>query len=83
MAYGRLRSIRREIRKGEELQAKRLEQRKKEKEEKLLKPAILSRYKYEPPQIEVNLSDEIAGSLRGLKTEGMQLRFACFSVFLT
>lgn len=66
----RLRSIRREIRKEEEQHIKRLEQRKKEKEEKMYKPAILSRYKYEPPPIEVNFSDEITGSLRSLKTEG-------------
>lgn len=82
MIYRRLRSIRREIRKGEEMQGKRLEQRKKEKEEKLLKPAILSRYKYEPPQIEVNLSDEIAGSLRGLKTEGITHNFSmCYVTY--
>nr|CAG4637063.1 EOG090X07H9 [Ceriodaphnia reticulata]SVE72979.1 EOG090X07H9 [Ceriodaphnia reticulata] len=68
--FDRLRSIRREIRKSEELTTKRIEIRKKEKEAKMLKPAMLSRHKYEPPQVEVNLSDEIAGTLRGLKTEG-------------
>lgn len=38
-----------------------------------MKPAILGRYKYEPAPLEVNLSDEIAGTLRGLKTEGTKL----------
>nr|SVE74226.1 EOG090X07H9 [Daphnia barbata] len=70
LEFQRLRSIRREIRKSEELTAKRIEGRKKQKEAKMFKPAILGRYKYEPPQIEVNLSTEISGTLRGLKTEG-------------
>nr|SVE75168.1 EOG090X07H9 [Daphnia dolichocephala] len=70
LEFERLRSIRREIRKSEELTAKRIEGRKKEKEAKMFKPANLSRYKYVPPEIEVNLSEEIAGTLRGLKTEG-------------
>ena len=66
-----MRSIRREIRKSEELAVKRIEIRKKEKEAKMFKPAMLSKYKYEPPQIEVNLSEDIVGTLRGLKTEGI------------
>ena len=47
--------------------------RKEEKVAKLSKPAILGRCKYEELPVEVNMSDEIAGSLRGLKTEGMTL----------
>lgn len=74
----RLRSIRREIRKAEEEAVKRAEQRKKEKEAKLSKPAVLGRYKYEAPPVEVNLSDEIAGTLRGLKTEGTLVRLFNF-----
>nr|CAG4647956.1 EOG090X07H9 [Moina brachiata]SVE93052.1 EOG090X07H9 [Moina brachiata] len=70
MALDQLRSIRRQIRKSEEEAGKRAEKRKKEKEGKLMKPAVLGRYKYEPAPLEVNLSDEIAGTLRGLKTEG-------------
>ena len=66
-----MRSIRRELRKSEELTVKRIEIRKKEKEAKMFKPAMLSKYKYEPPQIEVNLSEDIVGTLRGLKTEGI------------
>ena len=65
-----LRSIRREIRESEELTKQRIEQRQKDKEAKLSKPAVLGRYKYEEPPIEVNMSDEIAGTLRGLKTDG-------------
>lgn len=68
-----LRSIRREIRVGEEKQAARIVKRKEEKVAKLSKPAILGRCKYEELPVEVNMSDEIAGSLRGLKTEGMTL----------
>lgn len=67
----RLRSIRREIRKAEERSQQRAEKRQKEKEAKLLKPAVLGRYKYEDPPVEVNLSEEITGSLRELKTEGL------------
>lgn len=37
------------------------------KVEKMYKPRTLSRHKYEPPAIEVNLTDEITGSLRTLK----------------
>nr|SVE83699.1 EOG090X07H9 [Daphnia pulex] len=70
LEFDRLRSIRREIRKSEELTVKRMETRKKEKEAKMFKPAMLGKHKYEPPQIEVNLSEEIVGTLRGLKTEG-------------
>lgn len=68
-----LRSIRREIREGEELTKKRIEKRQKAKVEKLSKPAVLGRVKYEEPDIEVNMSDEIAGTLRGLKTDGTYL----------
>lgn len=66
-----MRSIRREIRESEDLQVKRIEKRKKEKAAKMFKPAVLGKAKYEPPQIDVNFSDEIVGTLRGLKTEGI------------
>nr|CAG4641749.1 EOG090X07H9 [Eurycercus lamellatus] len=68
--FNRLRSIRREIRKGEERAVVLAEKRQKEKVAKMSKPAILGRYKYVEPPVEVNMSDEISGSLRSLKTEG-------------
>ena len=49
----------------------------------MYKPAILSRHKYEPPQVEVNLSEEIAGTLRGLKTEGINLTIRKRTLILT
>ena len=36
----------------------------------MAEPKILGRHKYEAPPLEVNLSEEIAGNLRGLKVEG-------------
>jgi len=33
-------------------------------------PKTLSAHKYEPPDIEVNLTEEITGSMRTLKAEG-------------
>ena len=76
-----MRSIRREIREEEKRQAERIEKRKEEKVAKLSKPAVLGRYKYEEPPVEVNMSDEIAGSLRSLKTEGTWLLFNFFLHF--
>jgi len=36
----------------------------------MFKPAVLGRHRYEAPELELNLSTEIAGSLRKLKPEG-------------
>jgi len=44
--------------------------RKELKAKEMLKPKVLGRHKYEAPDIEVNLSEEIAGNMRGLKVEG-------------
>ncbi|GAB6022027.1 hypothetical protein CHUAL_006177 [Chamberlinius hualienensis] len=62
-----------------ESQAKQL----KKKIEKLgdaLKPAKLSKYKYEEPEMELLLSNELSGNLRGMKTDGNVLhdRFKSF-----
>jgi Nop53 (60S ribosomal biogenesis) len=65
-----LRSIRREISTEDELSAARVVKRQKLKEKKMAEPKILGRHKYEAPPLEVNLSEEIAGNLRGLKVEG-------------
>ncbi len=41
--------------------------------QKQLAPIQLSNYKYEAPDIEVKLSDELTGNLRTLKPEGSLL----------
>nr|CAG4648689.1 EOG090X07H9 [Polyphemus pediculus] len=69
-AVNRLRKINRELEEYEKQLAQDALKRQKEKKAKMLKPRILGRHKYEAPAVEVNLSDEIAGTLRGLKTEG-------------
>ena len=37
---------------------------------KKFEPAKLSKHKYEEPEAELKLSDELSGNLRGLKPEG-------------
>jgi len=47
------------------------QKRKEEKKiEKLKNPIQLSRYKYQPQELELKLSDELTGNLRNLKPEG-------------
>ncbi|XP_067874933.1 ribosome biogenesis protein NOP53 [Heterodontus francisci] len=66
----RLRSIKGEVKELElklaEKKVKRAEKRKAEAN----KPRRLGRLKYEDPDLEVKLSDELAGTLRALKPEG-------------
>ena len=66
----RLRSLQRQIGKEDERRAALLVKRAKEKLRKMAQPKVLGKVKYEPPQVEVNLSEEISGSLRTLKVEG-------------
>merc|ERR1719370_1668941 len=50
------------------------QKRKEEKKiEKLKNPIQLSRYKYQPQELELKLSDELTGNLRNLKPEGSLL----------
>lgn len=63
----RLRSIKNEIKQQDEKSLKKQQKKKQLKEEKMFKPAVLSRHKYEPPELELNLTTEICGSLRQMK----------------
>nr|CAG4646308.1 EOG090X07H9 [Macrothrix elegans] len=70
MEVNRLKSLKREIKKEQELTSKRIEKREKIKKAKLYKPAALGPHKYEAPPMEVNFSDEITGNLRSIKADG-------------
>jgi len=68
-----LKSFKKEIAK-EEKDAEKKEEKKAEKAiEKLKHPAQLSKYKYDPEEIPIKLSDELSGNLRNLKPEGSLL----------
>lgn len=69
----RLRSFKKEIREQEAKTAERLKKKEAKAREKQLAPIQLSNYKYEAPDIEVKLSDELTGNLRNLKPEGSLL----------
>merc|ERR1711902_161151 len=70
---GNLKSFKKEIAK-EEKDAEKKEEKKAEKAiEKLKHPAQLSKYKYDPEEIPIKLSDELSGNLRNLKPEGSLL----------
>lgn len=69
-ALNRLNKIKHEINEEEELNKAMALRRKELKAKEMLKPKVLGRHKYEAPDIEVNLSEEIAGNMRGLKVEG-------------
>lgn len=67
------RSFKKEIREQEVLTAERLKKKEAKAREKQLAPIQLSNYKYEAPDIEVKLSDELTGNLRNLRPEGSLL----------
>ena len=69
----RIKSIRKELKSEEEKTRERQEKKKAAAEEKLLGPARLSNYKYEPQELEIKLSDELTGNLRNLQQEGSLL----------
>merc|ERR1739846_184804 len=69
----RLKSIRKELKSEETKVAANMSKRKAEAEQKLLGPQKLSNYKYEAPDLEIKLSDELTGNLRRLKQEGSLL----------
>lgn len=62
--------IKHEINEEEELNEAMAIRRKELKAKKLLEPKVLGRHKYQAPDIEVNLSEDITGNMRGLKVEG-------------
>lgn len=69
----RLKSMKKELHAQTE-QTKRRQARKEERRvEKMKNPIALSKYKYEAPEIEIKLSEELTGNLRNLKPEGSLL----------
>ncbi|XP_069765618.1 ribosome biogenesis protein NOP53 isoform X2 [Narcine bancroftii] len=76
----RLRSIKGEVRQLELKLAERRTRRAERRQAEANKPRRLGRLKYEEPDLEVKLSNELAGSLRALKPEGSILadRFKSF-----
>uniref|UniRef100_A0A5S6QTR7 Ribosome biogenesis protein NOP53 n=1 Tax=Trichuris muris TaxID=70415 RepID=A0A5S6QTR7_TRIMR len=66
----RLKRIKKEIRRQEEMSRKRQERRKALRVQKLLGPARMGPHKFEPPDDDVLLSNELPNSLRRLKPEG-------------
>jgi len=68
-----LKSFKKEISQEEEKDKKKQQKKAEIAIEKLKKPAKLSKYKYEPEEIPIKLSDELSGNLRCLKAEGSVL----------
>ncbi|XP_078097983.1 ribosome biogenesis protein NOP53 [Mustelus asterias] len=66
----RLRSIKGEVKQFELKLAKRKAKRVEKRKAEANKPRRLGRLRYEDPDLEVKLSDELAGTLRALKPEG-------------
>ncbi|ROL44221.1 Ribosome biogenesis protein NOP53 [Anabarilius grahami] len=69
-----LRSIRSDLKKQEQRTKMRQAQRKAKQEAQKSMPRRLGRLKFEAPDLDVQLSDELAGSLRSLKPEGSILK---------
>ncbi|XP_048378581.1 ribosome biogenesis protein NOP53 [Stegostoma tigrinum] len=66
----RLRSIKGEVKELEQKLAKRKAERVEKRKVEANKPRRLGRLKYEDPDLDVKLSDELTGTLRALKPEG-------------
>jgi len=69
----KIKSMRKELKAAEHLTKQRQAKKAEEKEEKMRNPIQLSKYKYDAPDIEIKLSDELTGNLRNLKPEGSLL----------
>ncbi|KAL4647405.1 glioma tumor suppressor candidate region gene 2 protein isoform X1 [Arapaima gigas] len=70
----KLRSIKAELRALELKTKQRRAQREAQKEAQKFLPQRLGRIKYQAPDLEVQLSDELSGSLRSMKPEGSILK---------
>ncbi|XP_069063578.1 ribosome biogenesis protein NOP53 [Pleurodeles waltl] len=70
----KLRSIRSEMKQREDILVKRKEKRIAKHKAEATQPRRLGRLKYEDPDTDVQLSEELAGSLRALKPEGSILK---------
>ncbi|XP_015928213.1 ribosome biogenesis protein NOP53 [Parasteatoda tepidariorum] len=66
----RLRSIKSELKEEESISEQRQDKRLQEKIDKMYKPLTLSKHKFEAPDLEVALPEELCDSLRTLKSEG-------------
>ncbi|RWS17200.1 cellular protein-like protein [Dinothrombium tinctorium] len=66
--------IKKEIKEAEEKSLQRQKRKRERIISKMYKPNILSRHKFEEPDIEVSLTEDVAGSLRSLRTEGDLLK---------
>ncbi|GBM67691.1 Ribosome biogenesis protein NOP53 [Araneus ventricosus] len=66
----RIKSLKSEIKKEAKETQKKIQRNLQRRAEKMYKPRTLSKYKYEAPDLEVNLSEELGDSLRTLKPEG-------------
>ncbi len=67
------RSFKKELNQLEATTASRQKKKAEQAEQKRLAAIQLSNYKYEAPDLEVKLSDELTGNLRNLKPEGSLL----------
>jgi len=68
--YMRLKSIKKELKAGEEATAQKQAKKEQKKAEKALQAGTLSNYKFEEPDLDLKLSEELTGNLRNLKPEG-------------
>ncbi|GFS96741.1 ribosome biogenesis protein NOP53 [Nephila pilipes] len=66
----RIKSLKKEIKMEAAAAQKTAEKTTQRRIDGLYKPKVLSQYKYEAPDLEVNLTDELCSSMRTLKTEG-------------
>jgi nucleolar protein 53 len=69
-----LKAMKKNLKKEEAMLQGRLEKRRLKKQESMLTPALLSKHKFEEPEIDLKLSDELTGNLRSLKPEGNLLQ---------
>ena len=66
----KLKQIKKQIKNAEKLSKQRQERKSQRLKEKLFKPHVLSKYKYQDPDLELNLSHELAGTLRAVRSDG-------------
>lgn len=69
----RVKSIHKKLNKDVKLTEEKQEKKKDAEEQKKMTATNLSNYKYEDPDLEIKLSDELTGNLRNLKSEGSLL----------
>lgn len=75
----RIKSIKKEVNDEEKLrEEKRLKKEIEDKHKELFMPKRLGRLKYEEPELDLKLSDEITGNLRTLKVLNLKLILSVF-----